>query len=51
MTRKSRKQKAGSDLTKSQPGRAQPPATGNKRVAEQMRRILRTHYASKYRVR
>jgi hypothetical protein len=29
----------------------QPPATANKRLAEQTRKILGKHYASKYRVR
>jgi len=32
-------------------GERQPPATANKRLAEQTRKILGKHYASKYRVR
>jgi hypothetical protein len=28
-----------------------PPAPGNKRLAQQIRKILGKHYASKYRVR
>jgi hypothetical protein len=28
-----------------------PPATGNRRLAEQARKILGKHYANKYRVR
>jgi hypothetical protein len=28
-----------------------PQATGNKRLAEQIRKVLGKHYASKYRVR
>jgi hypothetical protein len=31
--------------------KAKPPATANKRLAEQTRKILGKHYASKYRVR
>jgi hypothetical protein len=31
--------------------RSKPQASGNRRLAEQIRKILRKHYASKYRVR
>jgi hypothetical protein len=31
--------------------RGKPPPTGNKRLAEQIRKILGKHYASKYRLR
>ncbi|HET6159625.1 MAG TPA: hypothetical protein VFE34_14870 [Dongiaceae bacterium] len=51
MTRKVGKQRAESDQLKPQQRRSKPAPTGNKRVAEQVRKILRTHYASKYRVR
>jgi hypothetical protein len=39
------------DWPKPQKRRAKPAATGNKRIAEQIRKILGKHYASKYRVR
>jgi hypothetical protein len=45
--RKPTKQRAGVAPKR----RDKPPATGNKHLAEQVRKILRTHYASKYRVR
>ena len=31
--------------------RDKPPATGNRRLAEQTRKILGKHYSNKYRVR
>src|SRR5262249_61863398 len=37
------------DWPKPQGRRTKPPATGNKRLAEQTRKILAKHYASKYR--
>ena len=37
--------------TKPQKYRDRPPATGNRRLAEQTRKILGKHYANKYRVR
>jgi hypothetical protein len=48
---KPRKQRASPDPRKTQERGGSPPETGNKRVAQQVRKILRTHYASKYRVR
>ncbi len=45
------KQSQGATLPKPQKRRDNPPATSNKRVAEQIREILGKHYASKYRVR
>jgi hypothetical protein len=55
------KQSSRTDWSKPQKRRAKPPATGkpatgkpatgNKRLAEQIRRILGKHYMSKYRVR
>jgi hypothetical protein len=36
---------------KPQKRREKPQATGNRRLAEQIRKILGKHYASKYRVR
>ena len=39
------------DRPKPQKRRDKPQATGNKRLAEQIRKILGKHYASKYRVR
>jgi len=46
-----RKQSAKADWPKRQKRRDKPPATANKRLAEQTRKILGKHYASKYRVR
>jgi hypothetical protein len=46
--RKSTKRTSSPKLQKR---RAGPPATGNKRLAEQTRKLLGKHYASKYRVR
>jgi hypothetical protein len=47
-----RKQSSRADWSKPQERRAKaPPATANKRLAEQTRKILGKHYASKYRVR
>jgi hypothetical protein len=45
-----RKQSSRTDWPKPQKRRAKPPATGNKRLADQTRKILGKHYASKYRV-
>jgi hypothetical protein len=45
------KQSPGTDRPKPQKSRDKPQATGNKRLAEQIRKILGKHYASKYRVR
>jgi hypothetical protein len=45
------KQSPGTDRPKPQKSRDKPLATGNKRLAEQIRKILGKHYASKYRVR
>lgn len=45
------KQSLGADRPKPQKRRDKPQATGNRRLAEQLRKILRKHYASKYRVR
>jgi hypothetical protein len=39
------------DLPKPQKLRDKPLATSNKRLAEQTRKIIGKHYASKYRVR
>jgi hypothetical protein len=44
-----RKQKP--DREKPQPRGDKPPATGNKQLARQIRKVLGKHYASKYRVR
>jgi hypothetical protein len=46
MTRKPRK-----PPTRANSSRGKQPETSNRRLAEQTRKILRTHYASKYRVR
>ncbi len=46
-----RKKKSGSDRPKPQQMRGKPPATGNRRLGEQTRRILGKHYANRYRVR
>jgi hypothetical protein len=46
-----RKQTPRIDWPKPPKNRNKPPVTGNKRLAEQTRRILGKHYASKYRVR
>jgi hypothetical protein len=45
------KQSPGRDRPKPQKRRDKPQATGNRRLAEQIRKILGKHYASKYRVR
>jgi hypothetical protein len=45
------KQRPGLDRPAPQVRRGKPGATGNRRLAEQIRKILRKHYASKYRVR
>jgi hypothetical protein len=45
------KQRPGPDRLKPQEHRDKPQATGNRRLAEQIRKILRKHYASKYLVR
>jgi hypothetical protein len=50
--RKSTKRGPGADLPKRRKGDDKARAkTGNKRLAEQIRKVLATHYASKYRVR
>jgi hypothetical protein len=49
--RKPRRQPQETDRLKPKKRRDLPLATGNKRLAEQIRKILRKHYASKYRVR
>jgi len=49
--RKATKQRTGPDQPKPQERRGKPQASGNRRLAEQIRKILRKHYASKYRVR
>jgi hypothetical protein len=46
-----RKQSPRKDWPKPQKHRDMPPATSNKRLAEQTRKILGKHYANKYRVR
>jgi hypothetical protein len=46
-----RKPSSRADWRKPENRRAKPPATGNKRLAEQTRKILGKHYANKYRVR
>jgi hypothetical protein len=51
MMRKPKKQRAGSNRLKSQERRDKPSATDNRHLAAQRRKILRTHYANKYRVR
>ena len=43
------KQSPGRDRPKPQKRREKPQATGNRRLAEQIRKILGQHYASKYR--
>jgi hypothetical protein len=45
------KQSPGGDRSKPQKRREKPQATVNRRLAEQIRKILGKHYASKYRVR
>jgi hypothetical protein len=45
------KQRQETDRLKPRKRRDLPLATGNKRLAEQIRKILHKHYASKYRVR
>ena len=51
MARRPRKRNVRSDGTKPQERRDTSRVSGNKRLAKQTRKILRTHYASKYRVR
>ncbi len=46
-----RKRSPTADLPKPKMRHAGAPATGNKRLADQTRKILGKHYASKYRVR
>jgi hypothetical protein len=41
----------GTDRPKPKKHCDKPPAPGNKRLAQQIRKILGKHYASKYRVR
>ncbi len=45
------RQSSGTDRPKRQKRPGKPQTTGNKRLAEQIRKILGKHYASKYRVR
>jgi hypothetical protein len=45
------KQNPGKDRPKPQKHRDKPQVTGNRRLAEQIRKILGKHYASKFRVR
>jgi hypothetical protein len=45
-----KKQSSRTDWPTPQRRRAKLPATGNKRLADQTRKILGKHYASKYRV-
>jgi hypothetical protein len=47
--RKSTKQRAVTDRLKPQERRDNPQTTSNKRLAQQNRKILGKHYASKYR--
>ncbi|MFD2055535.1 hypothetical protein ACFSQT_21460 [Mesorhizobium calcicola] len=50
--RKSTKRGLGADLPKLRKGDEKArPKTGNKRLAEQIRKVLAKHYASKYRAR
>jgi hypothetical protein len=49
--RGARKQPPAKERQKPQKGRETPQSTGNKRLAEQIRKILGKHYASKYCVR
>jgi hypothetical protein len=49
--REPRKQSPRTDWSKPQKHGDKPPATGNRRLAEQTRKILCKHYANKYRVR
>jgi hypothetical protein len=49
--RKPAKSRPGPDRLKPQEPRDKPQATGNRRLPEQIRRILRKHYRSKYLVR
>jgi hypothetical protein len=51
MKPKPRKQSSRIDWPMPQGRRAKLLATGNKRLADQTRKILGKHYASKYRVR
>jgi hypothetical protein len=45
------KQSRGTDRLSPQKHSDRPRETDNKRLAEQIRKFLRKHYASKYRVR
>jgi hypothetical protein len=49
--RKPTKQSPETERSKPKKHRDMPQATGNKRLAEQIRKVLGKHYASKYRVR
>jgi hypothetical protein len=49
--RAARKQNPRMNWLKPAKNRAKPPVTANKRLAEQTRKILGKHYASKYRVK
>jgi hypothetical protein len=46
-----KKQAPAGQQPKPQNGREKPPSRVNKRLAEQIRKILGKHYASKYRAR
>ena len=46
-----RKQALAGQQPKPRKSHEKPPSTANKRLAEQIRKILGKHYASKYRVR
>jgi hypothetical protein len=49
--RETRKQPPSAEPPKPEKGSEKRPSTANKRLAEQTRKILGKHYASKYRVR
>jgi hypothetical protein len=46
-----RKQVSKPDRPQPQTRRDKPPATGNKQLGRQIRKVLGKHYANKYRVR
>jgi len=48
--RKSTKQSPATDRLKRPESRVKPQTTSNRRLAQQIRKILGKHYASKYRV-
>jgi len=51
VTGKVTKQRSGPDKPKLRERRSKSSASGNTRLPKQIRKILRKHYASKYRVR